>query len=418
MRSLSDRDEKQLDYSFECRCLPTRHANRRLNDAPPSERCHNRSVNAEQAAIALQSYGPTASGDGSVQFAGWLVRTQSSVRAHVDEFVRARCASELDPEGFSLPGQLMIDFASGGKCVRSMFVYLGWLCGGVGESEPALRAAASAELLHAFALVQDDVMDESPVRRGRQSAHMRLAAWHTDQGLSGSSARFGESAAILVADLYLVWAERMLRESGVTAAALDRAWPRYDAMRSELAVGQLADLTNDANRLPTVDAVMDIARRKSGNYTVRRPLELGAAMADCDETVMRVLGEYGEVIGEAFQLRDDLLGVFGDPSTTGKPTGDDVRERKATTVIALADQLAEPSDRAQLRDLWREEFIDEQGVALAQAVITDSGARQRAEQMIGDRVEHARRLLDGAGLEPSVADALHRIALLCTHRTH
>lgn len=342
---------------------------------------------------------------------------QGSVRDHVDEFVRARCAAELDPAGFSLPGQLMIDFVSGGKCVRSVFAYLGWLCGGVGESESALRAAASAELLHAFALVQDDVMDQSTVRRGRQSVHLRLAAWHADQRLSGSSARFGESAAILVADLYLVWAERMLRESGVTAAALDRAWPRYDAMRSELAVGQLADVSNDANRVPALDAVMDIARRKSGNYTVRRPLELGAAMADCDETMMRLLGEYGEVIGEAFQLRDDLLGIFGDPSITGKATGDDVRERKATTVIALADQLAAPSDRARLRDLWTREVIDDRGVAIAQAVITDSGARQRAEQMIGDRLEHARRLLDVADLEPAVADALYRMALLCTHRT-
>ncbi|MEU4595893.1 polyprenyl synthetase family protein [Nocardia sp. NPDC023988] len=311
----------------------------------------------------------------------------------------------------------MVDFASGGKCVRSVFVYLGWLCGGGGEFEPALRAAASVELLHAFALVQDDVMDESRVRRGRQSTHLRLAAWHAEQGLSGSAARFGESAAILLADLYLVWAERMLRESGVSTAALGRAWPRYDAMRSELAVGQLADLSNDANRFPSLTAVMDIARRKSGNYTVRRPLELGAAMADCDDTVMDVLGAYGVLVGEAFQLRDDLLGVFGDPSTTGKPSGDDIRERKATTLIALADQLAGPPDRARLRDLWREELIDEQGVAFAQAVIVDSGARQCAERMIRDRVEHARRLLDRADLEPSVADALHRMALLCTDRT-
>ncbi|MFD6456026.1 polyprenyl synthetase family protein [Nocardia sp. NPDC060220] len=375
-------------------------------------------MDAERVAIALRPCEPATGDDGSARFADWLARTQISVRGHVDEFVRARCRAELDPAGFSFPGRLMIDFASGGKCVRSVFVYLGWLCGGAGESEAALRAAAGAELLHAFALVQDDVMDESTVRRGQRSAHLRLAAWHCDQGLSGSPARFGESAAILMADLFLVWAERMVRESGLPAAALDRAWPRYDAMRSELAVGQLADLTNDANRLPSVGEVMDIARRKSGNYTVRRPLELGAAMAGCDETVMRVLGEYGDVIGEAFQLRDDLLGIFGDPSTTGKPTGDDVRERKATTVIALADQLAEPSDRARLRDLWRAEFIDEQAVALAQTVIIDSGARRRAEQMIGERVEHARRLLQSADLEPSVADALQRMALLCTNRSH
>ncbi|MGW4632688.1 polyprenyl synthetase family protein [Nocardia sp. NPDC004415] len=374
-------------------------------------------MNAEHA-TARQPYTSPLGDERSARFTRWLTRTQMSVRDHVGEFVRDRCRAELDPRGFSLPGQLMLDFASGGKGVRSVFVYLGWLCGGTGESEPALRAAASAELLHAFALLQDDVMDESPLRRGRPSTHRRLAAWHRDRGLSGSSDRFGESAAILLADLYLVWAERMLRESGVGAAALERAWPRYDAMRSELAVGQLADLTNDAALVPTVDAVLDIARRKSGNYTVRRPLELGAALAGCDDTVMTLLGEYGEAIGEAFQLRDDLLGVFGDPATTGKPLGDDIRERKATTVIALADQLAGPSDRARLRALWAAESIDDRGVALAQTVIADSGARQHAEQMIQARVEQAHRSLDSADLDSSVADALRRMALLCTHRRH
>ncbi|MFC6010505.1 polyprenyl synthetase family protein [Nocardia lasii] len=370
-------------------------------------------MDAERTAVAVRPVEELPGADG---FAQWLARTQDSVREHVDAFVRARCAAELDPAGFALPGRLMVEFAAGGKCVRSVFVYLGWLAGGGGESEPALRAAAGAELLHAFALVQDDVMDQSPVRRGQPSAHLRLTNWHRDQGLSGSSTRFGESAAILLADLYLVWAERMLRESGLPAPALDRVWPRYDAMRSELAVGQLADLTNDANRQPTVGTVLDIARRKSGNYTVRRPLELGAAMAGCDEHVLRVLGDYGDVIGEAFQLRDDLLGIFGDPAATGKPAGDDIRERKATTVLALADQLATPPDRARLRELWRADSIDEHGVALAQSVITDSGARRRAEQMIDDRVEHARRLV--ADLEPSVGDALYRMALLCTQRAH
>ncbi|WP_278265461.1 polyprenyl synthetase family protein [Nocardia sp. AG03] len=374
-------------------------------------------MNAEHA-TARQPATSLLGDERSAGFPRWLARTQLAVRDHVGEFVRDRCRAELDPRGFSLPGQLMLDFATGGKGVRSVFVYLGWLCGGSGESDAALRAAASTELLHAFALVQDDVMDESPLRRGRPSTHRRLAAWHRDRGLSGSAERFGESAAILLADLYLVWAERMLRESGVGAAALERAWPRYDAMRGELAVGQLADLTNDATLVPAVDTVMDIARRKSGNYTVRRPLELGAALAGCDDTVLTVLGAYGTAIGEAFQLRDDLLGVFGDPATTGKPRGDDIRERKATTVIALADQLAEPSDRARLRALWTAESIDERGVALAQTVITDSGARQGAERMIQARLDHAHRLLDSAELEPSVADALLRMAELCTHRRH
>ena len=154
---------------------------------------------------------------------------------------------------------------------------------GAEASHAALRASASLELLHAFALLQDDVMDGSPLRRGRPSAHVQFADWHRDRGLSGCAERFGESAAVLLGDLCLVWAEQMLRDSGLDHSALSRAWPRYDAMRSELAVGQFADLVNDVGGLPTLDEVLEVARRKSGNYTVRRPLEIGAAMAGCDD---------------------------------------------------------------------------------------------------------------------------------------
>ena len=128
-------------------------------------------------------------------------------------------------------------------------MYLGWLCGAA-DDDAALRAAASLELLHAFALLQDDVMDGSELRRGRPAGHVAFARWHGHLGLSGSPARFGESAAVLLGDLCLVWAAQMLRESGVPASGLDRVWPRYDAMRTELAVGQFADLINDAGRLP------------------------------------------------------------------------------------------------------------------------------------------------------------------------
>ena len=124
--------------------------------------------------------------------------------------------------------------------------------------------------------------------------------------------------------------------------ALSQAWPKYDAMRTELAVGQFADLVNDAGGFPTWDQVLAVSRRKSGNYTVRRPLEIGATLAGCSQHVLTLLGGYGEAIGVAFQLRDDLLGIFGSPSVTGKPAGNDLRERKATSVVVAAHHLADP----------------------------------------------------------------------------
>ena len=192
-------------------------------------------------------------------------------------------------------------------------------------------------------------MDNSPSRRGRPAAHVQLAAWHAQRGLSGSSRRFGESAAVLLGDLCLIWAERVLRESGLKAEQLERAWPRYDAMRTELATGQFADLALDIRQSPTLESVLRVARMKSGNYTVRRPLEIGAAMAGCDEQTLARLGEYGVAVGEAFQLRDDILGIFGSPATTGKPNGGDLLERKATTVMVAAQQMADRSTRRAIR---------------------------------------------------------------------
>ena len=143
----------------------------------------------------------------------------------------------------------------------------------------------------------------------------------------------------------------MLRESGVEHRRLQQVWPRYDAMRTELALGQFADLASDVRDLPSMAAVLETARRKSGNYTVRRPLEIGAAMSGCSDRTISGLGRYGEAVGEAFQLRDDVLGVFGAETVSGKPEGQDLIERKASSVVIAAHQLADPSGRRQLTDL-------------------------------------------------------------------
>ena len=362
----------------------------------------------------------------------WLAGLQARVTAVLAAFVRDRCAEHVhDVPGAEFVTGLLREFVAGGKFVRSTFTYLGWLsgasegaAGGTGdrtgertsEGDAAVRAAASTELVHAFALLQDDVMDRSALRRGRLAVHVRLADWHRAQGLGGAAERFGESAAILLGDLCLVWAEQLLRESGLSAAALARGWPRYDTLRGELAVGQFADLVNDARTSPSLEEVLDVIRRKSGNYTVRRPLELGAALAGCDEQVLGVLGEYGELVGEAFQLRDDVLGVFGRPSVTGKPSGGDLRERKATSVVVLAGEMASPGQRARLDRLSGRESLDEDHVDQWRRLITETGAASRIEQMIASRVSAACERLDGSGLNGFVAGALRDLAIRYTNR--
>ncbi|MEV6562066.1 polyprenyl synthetase family protein [Nocardia sp. NPDC051756] len=345
-------------------------------------------------------------------FAEWQAELRSQVLDELTAFLRRVRVAELGAAGVD---EVLAQYVIGGKCLRSSFMYLGWLC--AAEPDPAaVRASAALELLHAFALLQDDVMDDAILRRGSDAAHLRLSARHRQRGRPGSPTRFGASAATLLGDMCLVWAEQMLRESGVGATALARLWPRYDAMRIELAVGQFADLSNDVRERPALDAVLGIARAKSGNYTVRRPLELGAALAGGAERTLNALGHYGSRIGEAFQLRDDLLGVFGAASVTGKPQDSDLGQHKATSVVVVALDLADAATRRELTRLLDRPELDAATIARGRALIADSGAPERIEAMIADRVRDALGALRDGALGRDQRAALEQMALLCTAR--
>jgi len=350
------------------------------------------------------------------QFDVWRIGLRRKVLTHLTEFVTGRCAAELDESGVEVAGDILMRFVAGGKCLRSTFMYLGWLAGAQ-DSDEALFASAGLELLHAFALLQDDVMDAASARRGRPAAHIQFSQWHRNRQLSGSAERFGESAAILLGDLCLIWAEQMLRESGMDHRRLQQAWPRYDAMRTELALGQFADLASDIRDLPSMDTVLEVARRKSGNYTVRRPLEIGAAMSGCSDRTLSGLGRYGEAVGQAFQLRDDLLGVFGAETVTGKPSGQDLIERKATSVVIAAHDLADPPTRRQFTELMNTGDLDDNAIERWRTLIVTTGAVQRIEDMISSRVSSALNELDDLRIGESVRAGLANMAAVCTERT-
>ena len=321
----------------------------------------------------------------------WLADVRHRVAGVLAAFVRDRCAEHVhDVPGAQFVTDLLGEFVAGGKFVRSTFTYLGWLSG-AGESEAARRAAASTELLHAFALLQDDVMDRSGLRRGRPAVHRRLADWHRAQGLAGPADHFGESAAILLSDLCLVWAEQLLRDSGLNAPALARGWPRYDTLRGELAVGQFADLVNDARAIPTLNEVLDVTRRKSGNYTVRRPLETPG-------------GRAGRLDADGFRM------------DTG-PTVLTMPDLVAETLAAVGETLAGRLDLIRLDPAYRAQFADGSELdvhtdadAMAEAVAcvrrAGRGGRLPAAARVADRALPARvrpvhrgqlRLAAGAG---------------------
>ena len=354
----------------------------------------------------------------SVQLDFWRGGVRQAVLGHVAGFVAERCVPQLRGTNVDIAGDVLVQFVDGGKCLRSTFMYLGWLCGAHGDPDAdvaALRASAGLEMLHAFALLQDDVMDDSPLRRGRPSAHVQFGRWHRDRRMSGSSARFGASLAVLLSDLCLVWADQMMRESGVAPAALMRAWPHYDAMRVELAVGQAADVANDAVTMPDLDTVLDVARRKSGNYTVRRPLEIGAAMAGRAD-LLEPLGQYGSLIGEAFQLRDDVLGVFGSPAVTGKPAGGDLAERKATSVVVAAHRMADAAARRQFDELMRAPDLSDGDIGRWRALIVATGAADYIEDLIAERVSAAVDHITDPRIDQTVQGALAGMAAVCTVR--
>jgi geranylgeranyl diphosphate synthase type I len=382
-------------------------------------------VGQEQEVRAIDVTSPRGGGSAAVgltvEYSGadfeiWRTGVRRRALDHVAEFVGTRCVPQLARTGIDVSAEVLSGFLDGGKCLRSTFMYLGWLCGGDSAHDAAaLRASAGLEMLHAFALLQDDVMDDSPLRRGRPAAHLQFGQWHRDQGLSGSPDRFGTSLAILLSDLCLVWAEQMMRESGVAAEALGRAWPHYDAMRIELAVGQCADIANDAGALPALDAVLDVARRKSGNYTVRRPLEIGAAMAGREELV-GILGAYGSAVGEAFQMRDDILGVFGSPAVTGKPAGGDLAERKATSLVVAAQRMADAPTRREFTELMNADELGDADIAHWRSLIVATGAPGWIEELIAERVATANEMLCDNRIDDWVRSALADMAAVCTLR--
>ena len=349
------------------------------------------------------------------EFEIWRNGVRRRSLEHVADFLDTRCLAQLEGTGVDIAADVLVRFVDGGKCLRSTFMYLGWMCG-AGPDDAALRAASGLELLHAFALLQDDVMDDAPLRRGRPAAHVQFGQWHLDRGLSGSPDRFGASLAVLLSDLCLVWAEQMMRESGIAQEALFRAWPHYDAMRIELAIGQCADVANDAGAQPDLETVLDVARRKSGNYKVRRPLEIGAAMAGC-ETLIDTLGAYGSAVGEAFQMRDDMLGVFGSPAVTGKPAGGDLAERKATSVVVAAHRMADSVIRRQFAELMNAEELTDSDIAHWRMLIVATGAVDWIEELIAERVATAIEHICDDRIDDWVQSTLADMAAVCTLRT-
>lgn len=292
----------------------------------------------------------------------------------------------------------------GGKRLRTAFAHCGWrAAGGSGEATALLRTGAALELLQACALLHDDVMDGSVRRRGAPALHVHMARRHRAAGMHGSSESFGAAAAVLTGDLALAWADDVLTETALGTPHGSRLCEEWRAMRTEMVAGQYRDLHAQATRASGVGEALTIATLKSALYTVARPLALGASLAGADAPALDALRAAGRCAGLAFQLRDDLLGAFGDPALTGKPADDDLRSRKLTYLLAVAVRLADATGDHQAAAALAPDADPGSGKAVRQvrSALRRTGARDLVEAKIEELTGLSLVHFDRSGAPPA-----------------
>jgi geranylgeranyl diphosphate synthase type I len=297
---------------------------------------------------------------------------------------------------------------SGGKRLRPAFCHWAFVgAGGDAADGRVVDAGAALELMHASALFHDDVIDDAASRRGAPTTHASYAVEHDRRAWAGEARRFGEGVAILVGDLALVLADELM------VGVPDRAWRLWNELRLELNAGQFLDILGSVQRDRRPDKAARIARYKSGKYTIERPLHLGALLAapEQGDALFPELSAFGQPLGDAFQLRDDVIGAFGDAAVTGKPVGDDLREGKPTPLLAQATERASAAQEAVLARVGGPE-LDAAAIAEIQQVLVDTGALAAVERRIDELAALALAALAACAL---TAEARRELAALAEY---
>ncbi|QEO13199.1 polyprenyl synthetase family protein [Agromyces intestinalis] len=351
------------------------------------------------------------------------------VQTRIEEFLadRGSILVDISPD-LGAPLDFSRRFLSGGKRFRARFCHAGWrAAAGPADLDPApvVAAAAALELFHAAALVHDDLIDNSDTRRGAPSAHRLFERLHADSGWNGDAAEYGRAAAILLGDLILGWSDELLDEAlslldDRTAARLARA--EFMRMRTEVAAGQYLDILEErAWSTRGEHAQRELAERvvvyKSAKYSIVAPLRIGAAIGGSAPIVADALADFGLPLGVAFQLRDDLLGVYGDPALTGKPAGDDLREGKRTLLVAIARERLGAGQRRILDELLGDPALTAGQVATLQQTIARCGAVDEVETIISAQLERAYAALDDAPVDDAAKAELRALGASVTRRS-
>jgi geranylgeranyl diphosphate synthase, type I len=335
---------------------------------------------------------------------------RARVDAVLDRFLARRRAelADADPVAAELADELRRVVGAGGKRLRPSFCYWGYIAAGTEDGEEIIAAAASLELLHTFAIIHDDVMDRSPTRRGQPATHVALA--------HGGDAHAGVSAAILAGDLAFVLSDQLFGDAGFTGEPFMSAFRWYHRMRSEVVAGQYLDVAAARGTDANEDDVRRIARLKSGGYTVEKPLLIGAALAQAPPELETTLSAYGTQLGEAFQLRDDVLGAFGDEDVTGKDAFGDFREGKRTLLVTRALAAAGPEERAFLSARLGDGDLTAADAERIRAIVRGTGALDATLTTIDELRARALDALNAAVVAAEALAALRELADLASIR--
>ncbi|TDD49166.1 polyprenyl synthetase family protein [Nonomuraea terrae] len=343
--------------------------------------------------------------------------TQQTLGSRIDERLSGflgSCRTPISDPGVEAAYTLLTDFIlGGGKRVRPQLCYWGWRGAGGDDCDEIVSAAAALELCHAGLLIHDDIMDDSDLRRGRFTVHRNLALLHRGPGADA----FGRAGGILLGTLSLAWADALLSSCGIDPIRLRAAHHLFDAMRTEVISGQYLDVLAQLRSGATEAEALTVIRYKSAKYTVERPLQIGGALAGADLDLLDAYSRFGVPLGEAFQLRDDVLGTFGSSRETGKSALDDLREGKQTVMFAYAVQQATPAQLAHLRTWHGNPELTEDRAAELRRILVETGALARVETLIGERVREAMSALAEARVAPEAADELALMADRLAHRT-
>ncbi len=346
---------------------------------------------------------------------------RAAIARILDEFVDDKQA-ELAAIGADLAPLLTTAriYVDGGKRLRPAFAYWGWRAAGGSTTDitPVLTAAAAIELVHASALVHDDVMDDSDTRRGRPTAHRQFSRMRPPGSAARQTTQFGQMAAILLGDMLLSWSDELLGRSELKPKALKRGRVYFDRLRTEVVAGQYLDVLAQTGTRSSASDAMRVIRYKSAKYTVERPLQFGAALAKAKGPLLRGLSSYGLPLGEAFQLRDDVLGVFGETSLTGKPSGDDIREGKRTLLMARAFSKATKPQLKVLEANFGQPRLSMKGISAVQDVLRDTGALAAVETVIDELTTASLIALKNTPIDnDEVRTSLRLLTDLATNRT-